>query len=345
MTLGLQLARSSDAGLSLHQASVASMPSMVQVKVLFAGICGSDLKILAQGNERVPDGRIMGHEGIGEVVFVPESLDVDLQVGDLVAMGSDFPCLVCKFCRSSSGEFCGTDNALGHEIDGLFATHVNLPKDFVEMGPIVKLTSDFLLQAFVLAEPLACVIRGVNAMFQRRRHLPGDSALVSGAGTIGLLAAIYMKSKGIADVLIEDPDSERLLTASKQRGFEMKFANSSAKAGETFDYIFLANSDDVSHRRAHERLSKFGVLNFFGGVPKPSKSLTLSSRDIHYGNLTILGTHGSGRSDFLEAVAFIDSHREALAQLVGPFYTLQDFRTAIEAAQSRKHFKIAFRMD
>ena len=340
-----QLVFSGDSELRLRQSEVTPDPSLMIVKMLYSGICGSDLKILRYGSARVTPGRVMGHEGVGRILSVPKSAEHNFRRGDFVAIGADFPCLDCVFCNTGRTEYCEGDSALGHEMDGLFSTHVGLPPGFISAGPIVKIVSAERKLAFVLTEPLACVIRGVNAMLARRPVAYGDKALISGAGTIGVLAALLLQRRGVKDILLEDNDKARVNKVNQLEGFQLDA--STAERGETtqFDYIFVAHADDEAHRKVLGRLASSGVINFFGGVPSPSLPVPLSSRDIHYRNLTLLGTHGSSKPDFLEAASFIEQNTELFVQLVGQCFPIEEHIQAFLAAARRDTFKVAFELE
>lgn len=340
-----QLIFAGESQLKLRKSEVPSDPSLMIVKMLYSGICGSDLKILRHGSARVAHGRVMGHEGVGIVLSVPDSVEHIFERGDIVAIGSDFPCLECVFCKTGRAQYCEGDSALGHEMDGLFSTHVSLPHEFIEAGPIVKIESVDHKLAFVLTEPLACVIRGVDAILARRPVAHADKALISGAGTIGLLAALLLQKRGVNEILLEDNDEARVNKVNQLEGFQIEARTARPEETTQFDYIFVAHADDEAHRKVLRRLASSGVINFFGGVPSPSLPVPLSSRDIHYRNLTLLGTHGSSKPDFLEAASFIESNVELCLQLVGHCFPIEDHIQAFRAAARRDTFKVAFELE
>ena len=121
------------------------------VKVKGCYICGSDLKTLKHGNDRVGMNRVMGHEISGTISDIGEQVK-GYSIGDNVVLGADFPCLDCKMCSNENYDGCTKHLALGHELDGGFSEYILFQKIFIEKGPIIKVGSTIPL-------PLVCFWR------------------------------------------------------------------------------------------------------------------------------------------------------------------------------------------
>src|SRR5699024_8733063 len=164
----------------------------VVIKVSYAGICGTDLKIADGSYHSYRAPLVMGHEFSGVVSEVGKDVD-GLNLGDkVVARTIISSCEVCKMCTNGRENLCKDKQRIGFDQDGVFATYV-----VVNQEQIHQLPSTIHLKTAVLMEPLAVVMHALrNVEIQ-----PLDVVFISGPGPIGLLAALLCKAKG-AEVII-----------------------------------------------------------------------------------------------------------------------------------------------
>ncbi|MCC2686420.1 MAG: L-threonine 3-dehydrogenase [Paenibacillaceae bacterium] len=152
----------------------------ILMKVHAVGICGSDIRIYHHGNSRVTLPQILGHEAAGQIVAVGKSVN-KFQVGDRISLGADVPCGECVFCEAGIGNNCQINYAMGYQYPGSFAEYVLLNKMVVNFGPIHKIADHIPYEEAALAEPLACVLNGLELSDVKI----GDTVVVLGAGPIG----------------------------------------------------------------------------------------------------------------------------------------------------------------
>ena len=125
----------------------------VLVEMKSAAICGTDLKMIANGHRDLSLPRIPGHEGVGLVV---ESLHPDFKSGDVVAVYPGIFCGKCNNCLNGHTARCDSIDIFGFNRDGLLRTLIPFSED--ETSSLVKLLVDSDDIRFSLAEPLACCI-------------------------------------------------------------------------------------------------------------------------------------------------------------------------------------------
>ena len=185
-------------------------PGQIRLHVTATGICGTDLHLLHDEYPSAPP-VVMGHEITGVVDEVGEGADADL-LGKRVSLETyGYVCGVCRFCRAGRTNLCPTRRSIGVHLDGGFAEYVVAP----EINAHV-IADDLPDEAGALYEPLACV---VNCLCDPAVASPGDSALVIGPGTIGLLAAQVLRAQG-AQVLVVGTERDRpRLGVAVQLGF------------------------------------------------------------------------------------------------------------------------------
>ena len=176
-------------------------PDDVLVKVECCSICGTDVHITAIPPGYIAtQGTVLGHELVGEVVAAgPEVRSV--HPGDRIVCNPNEFCGTCAYCQRNMPNFCERVKAMGIDVDGGFAEYVRIAERccFVLPPHLSSETAAF-------AEPLACVLNGLHKL----KLQPGDSsAVIIGAGTIGLLFLMLLKASGAFPVIVSDINAKR----------------------------------------------------------------------------------------------------------------------------------------
>ena len=175
-------------------------PRTVTLRIMAAGICGSDLHNFRTGQWITRSPSIPGHELIGRVIAVGEGVD-DFVIGDRVVADSRFWCGECPACMNGNCHLCSRLGFVGEVCDGGFAEEVNLPHRLIHALP--HTLSDV---AAVMVEPVTVALHAVN-----RLAVPRDCpVLIAGCGPIGGLAALVLSEHGHSDIRVADHNEERL---------------------------------------------------------------------------------------------------------------------------------------
>ena len=175
-------------------------PEDVVVAVGACGVCGTDLHILAGEFPPTPYPIVPGHEAAGTISAVGSAV-VGLREGDRVGIDPSLFCGACHFCRLGRGNLCERWGAIGDTVDGAFAEFVKVPA--ANAYPIPDSMS-FGAAAFV--EPVSCAVHAVDRLQLRF----GESVLIYGAGTMGLILAQLLRSAGASFVALCDTNASRL---------------------------------------------------------------------------------------------------------------------------------------
>jgi (R,R)-butanediol dehydrogenase/meso-butanediol dehydrogenase/diacetyl reductase len=175
-------------------------PDQVKIKVRWCGICGSDVHEYREGPTIISKkphpltGRsspiILGHEFSGDVVEVGGHIQRS-HLGDRVTVNCLIYCGACPYCRAGEYNMCLRLATVGLAWDGAFADYVVVP-DYT----VLKIPDPVTYEMASFAEPLAVAVRAVN----RSRLKVGDTAVVIGAGPIGLLVLQVAKAAGSSQV-------------------------------------------------------------------------------------------------------------------------------------------------
>ena len=176
----------------------------VLINVKYCGICGSDVpRALDGGVHSFPI--VVGHEFSGEVVEVGANVK-DVVVGDRVTAGALLPCGECEACKKGRPAMCTNYGFIGSRQNGAMAEYVA-----VKAENIVKLPDEVDYKEGAMIEPLTVALHGV----QRINFKAGATAVVFGAGTIGLLALQCLKAVGAGKVYVVDVVDKKLELAMK----------------------------------------------------------------------------------------------------------------------------------
>jgi L-iditol 2-dehydrogenase len=184
-------------------------PQEVLVRVAACGICGSDVHGYdGTSGRRIPP-LVMGHEAAGTIAAVGSEIS-GLAEGDRVTFDSTVYCGACEFCHRGDVNLCNNRQVIGVSCTefkraGAFAEYVVVPARIVYRLP------DTL--AFAEAAMLEAVSVALHAVHISELK-SGETALVIGAGMIGLLVLQAARVAGCARVLVADVDATRLKLAA-----------------------------------------------------------------------------------------------------------------------------------
>jgi 2-desacetyl-2-hydroxyethyl bacteriochlorophyllide A dehydrogenase len=178
-------------------------PWEVLVRVRAVGICGSDQRIYAEVNPARRRRFIIGHEIAGEVVEVGERVS-EVPLGARVGIEICIGCGICRYCKVGRVNLCEKLEEFGVTVDGGMTEFVAVPARNVHLLP-----PTLSFEKAVLADPLACVVRGLEMI-----HVTSGSwVTVLGPGQMGLLATQVIKRIRRARVIMVGTRGDRLALA------------------------------------------------------------------------------------------------------------------------------------
>ena len=178
------------------------------VRVMAAGICGTDLHIMQNEYPSNPP-IILGHEYTGVVEALGDGTEGFAAGDQIVSLTAAVTCGHCYYCREALYMLCNKRRSIGSGVDGAMAEYLRIPARLAYKVPANMTGRD----AMALSEPIACCIRAVN---ERSALKAGDVAVVSGPGAIGQITAQLAKIQGAYTIVSGTPsDGERLKLAKK----------------------------------------------------------------------------------------------------------------------------------
>ena len=250
------------------------------VQVMASGVCHTDFEVLKDNYGTGAFPVVPGHEYAGIVVETGPEVS-DFSAGDRVVVDPNFECGTCRACRRGWAHLCESLGAYGVTRHGGFAEFSVVSATNVH--PVGKMS---FTQA-ALAEPMGCVLNGVDAV-----HAPWmDEALIFGAGPMGLLMGLALRSQGVATVAFCDISQSRLELAAGF-GFEAVVSGSDAlrKWLHRADLAVEATGVPSVAAGLTDYLANGGKGLFFGVCPSDAR-IDVAPFDIFRRQLTLAGSH------------------------------------------------------
>lgn len=242
----------------IHRDIPSNKDNEVLVKIEYVGICGSDLHYYTTGkigNYVVKPPFVLGHEASGVVKKVGKDVE-SLKVGDRVALEPGATCGVCEFCTTGRYNLCADVVFFATPpVDGVFCEYVSHPASLC-----FKLPDNVSSMNGALIEPLAIGFYAADAGEAR----VGQKAVIFGAGCIGLMTLLALKSYGLHNITVVDILPNRLEQAKKMGALHVvntldkDYINQFNRItdGKGFDVAFETAGTEITTRFSIELLKK-----------------------------------------------------------------------------------------
>ncbi len=302
------------------------------VKVLGCGLCGSD--IVKFKHNIVHDGAVLGHEIVAEISEI--NSETSFKLGDKIVTSHHIPCGTCKYCKHGNVSMCEhfkkTNIFPGGFSERVFVSEEHL-KNVAYLVP-----NNITNEEISFYEPLGCCIRAIK----RCNLSEGDSALVVGLGSIGLLMSEGLRALGYK-VYGCDLIPERIELA-KSMGIEAfnsrnldEFEQIIKSKTENFgvDSVFMTSGADKAIDVALKAVRQGGKILVFSSTPL---SNGYPNNEIYYKELTVLGSYSPSPSDLRDSYNLLISGKVNVKNLT-TVYPLDKIQQAFDDTISNKIFK------
>lgn len=306
-------------------------PGWVRVKVVRAGICGTD-KAFFRGTYRPGKLPIVpGHEFAGIIDSVGENVDEGI-IGAKVTSEINVSCGMCWFCMNGMRTHCPYRKVLGITIDGGMAEYVITPVKNIHI------VDGLTYQQACFVEPLAAVLE----MIKLAPPPPDGRVAILGLGTIGLLALqvlrLYAPRLLVAVARSGSPKFKLAkslgadLTADPEEALEI--ARTSTPEGAGFDYVVEATGSPEGLNLALRIVRPRGVI---AGKSTHGEEVPLDYTSLVVKEVSLVG---SRCGPFPPAIRLIREGLVRVDPLVTSTYELRDIRDAFEASFRREEIKV-----
>lgn len=319
-----------------------SSRTSIKIRILEVGVCATDREISRGVFGTPPEGYdflVLGHESLGEVVEIGADVTT-VQPGDLVVAMVRRPCGVagCFPCEARRQDFCGTGSYAERGIQHL---HGFMTQYVVEEETQVVQVPAGLREFAVLTEPLTVAEKALQQVDAVQSRLPwhgSRTALVLGAGPVGLLGAMALRVRGYRTVVF----SREAATGTKAEicasaGIEHI---SAGDVGDNAEVAAALGNIDLVYEAAGSSALAFDMLRYLGtngvfvlaGAAGHAGAIPVDADRIMWNmvlkNQALVGTVNAGRQAFVDAIAdlqtFDGKFPQAVRRLISRRYRMED---------------------
>ena len=313
----------------------------VLVKIEATGLCYTDMSILNgdyKGRKPVPIPMIMGHEGAGVIAEVGKEVS-SLKAGQRVGFEALSGCGKCYNCRTGNKNMCTDWNHIGITYDGTFAEYMVIPEELIHVLPEGVEFADA-----ALLEPLSLVVRSVEHV----QPAIGESAVIIGPGTVGLLHLQALAAAGVAKLIVVglDVDKIRFGIAEGLGATHIVNVSNEDPVAAVLNITGGRGADVVIETASSPKVWDFlldiaasrGRISCFGLYPESNfKPLSVIRSGVTiYGDVAFLQRH------FIRAISWLESGKVSGQALVTKRFTLDQAGEAFTAFKQKETVKCLF---
>ncbi len=315
-------------------------PSLKKGEILIemrsCGVCGTDLEKV-RGEAVTPP--VLGHEVVGEVAEVGRGVR-GVHAGERVFTHHHAPCYECELCRR--GEYTVCPEFPRHNISpGGFSEYYVVPEWNVSRGAVLELPDSVSFEEGSFIEPLGCCIRGLSKVNVTNFR----SAIIYGAGPVGLTHLMLLQHYGITKVAVADLSEYRLSFASSLGAKTFRPGDEGEKKppllgldGLAPELAIVATGSPAAFLDAMKIVSPGGRVLLFGAPPKNSRvSVDLSQCFLR--GITVLSSYSTSEKETALAEKMLESGAINLSKLVTHRFRLEEAPEAFRFAEEQKCIK------
>lgn len=313
------------------------------VKQMACNICTTDYQQRQGKREHQGYPMAGGHECSGIVVDKGSKVGDSFNIGDHVAVVYDY-CGICDPCKQGYITNCENIKQFGKNYSDKFYGIFGFTTYFKRKAKsFVRISNDLDFSEAAFVEPLSSIIAGVDKLDIK----PEDTVLVIGSGTMGILNALYVKSFGCKVILSGTNDEKnKIATAMGLDTINPKKVDLTHEIlvlnnGKLADIAVVAAGSSSANDQALKNTKQYDAQILFYAAGYPVPELNISSNDIHYRRISLIGAYGSKLYDFNRAADMLSSGKIKVSKLVEERYTFDDIDKAFEKAATKGSFRVS----
>ncbi len=302
------------------------------VQVLGCGLCGSD--IVKFKHKIVHNGAVLGHEIVARILEI--NSDSEFKIGDKIVTSHHIPCGECKYCKHGNVSMCEHFKKT-NIIPGGFSEKVFVSEEHLQNVAYI-VPNNMTDEEISFYEPLGCCIRAIK----RCELKAGDSVLVVGLGSIGLLMGEGLKAleyNVFGCDLIEDriklANNMGIKAFNSRNLDEFETIIKNQTEGFGVDAVFMTSGADKAIDVALKTVRQGGKILVFSSTPL---SNGYPNNEIYYKELTVLGSYSPSPADLKDSYELLTSGRVNVKNLT-TVYPLEKIQQAFDDTISNKIFK------
>lgn len=261
----------------------------IRVKVDACAVCGTDLKSYNSGNPRIKAPLPMGHEFTGLVETIGKHVE-GFALGDRIVMVTTISCGECYYCKRGWRNICANLSPMSFGYAGGMAEYTIIPVRALQNAHVIKVPEGVKAEHAALSEPVSCAVNTCEICDVQE----GDTVVVSGAGTLGMMNACVDREFGAKKIILINRSKPRL---ERARAFDFNVLTHSEEQdvrqtildetdGIRADVVIVAAPTVKPQEQAIELVWKRGAVCLFASLPVGKNMLSLDSRKIEQSGLS-----------------------------------------------------------
>jgi 2-desacetyl-2-hydroxyethyl bacteriochlorophyllide A dehydrogenase len=305
----------------------------VLVKVTSCGVCGTDLHIV-EGSSRSSPPVVLGHEYAGIVADSGRESNA-YAVGDLVAVDPNIACGTCFYCRRGEVHLCKRLRALGVDIDGGMAEFCIVPSP-----QLYRLPGTMSPEQAAFIEPLSCAVHGID----RARIRAGDTVVILGGGTVGLLMLQLARISGASRVIVVEPIEWKRNIATRIGASDALdptavdvWESVIDLTGEGADVVIECAGRPETVALSLKLARRGGTVEWFG-VCAVGEPVQVEPNNVYFKELTIVGSYVNPHT-FDRSIALISTNKVDFKDFVIQKFPLDGVHEALKSLAEGKTIK------
>jgi len=328
----------SEPGIWMEQVPLPELgPNDVLIRIKKTAICGTDLHIYnwdAWAQATIPVPMVIGHEFFGEIVETGAAVK-KYHVGQRVSGEGHIVCGICRNCRAGRGQLCRNTIGVGVNRSGAFAEFLAIPEDNVVVIP-----DDVPDEIAAIFDPFGNAVHTALSF-----DLVGEDVLITGAGTIGIMAALVAERSGARNVVITDINPMKLGLARKM-GLKNTINTADEDLSGVMKKIGMTEGFDVglemsgaapAFRDMIDRMNNGGRIAVLGIAPS---AIEIDWNKIIFKMLNIKGIYGRGMFEtWYKMIAFVQGGLD-LTDIITHRLKVDDFQQGFDAMVAGNSGKI-----
>jgi L-iditol 2-dehydrogenase len=270
----------------------------------------------------------------------------DFKIGDRVFVHHHVPCYTCYYCRHGSQTECQEFSKTHLDPSG-FAEYFRVSRFKVERGSILKIPNNMSFEEATIIETMATCIRGLNRVKAANGLHIGDTALVVGAGPVGLIMVSLLKIYGAGQIIVVEPLEFRA-NAAKKFGADHVFNPFTIDVlkevneltdGRGPDLVIEAAGSTKTIEQSLEYVRKGGTFLMFG-VPPIGEKISIEPMRLNIHEINIITSHSSCEVETNMALSLLANKKINGEAFITHKFKLMNIEEALRFAADSKRNSI-----
>ncbi len=312
-------------------------PGEILVRMSCCGVCGTDIeKVMGQAITPM----VLGHEVVGEVAKFGGRVR-GLKEGDRVFAHHHAPCYACATCARAEYTMC-EEFPKHNLVPGGFSEFYAVPRWNVEKGAVLRLPDSLADEEGTFIEPLGCCLRGLSKVGAEECR----SALIYGAGPVGLLHLLLLRNLGFESVCVADLSRYRLSFASNL-GATAVFDPTNPKERERAlgsfgglgpELAVVATGSPSALAESIQSVAPGGRVLMFG-APVRGSTIQINLPEYFRRGVSLISSYSTSEKETALALEMLAEGRVKVSGLISHRFNLARAPEAFRVAQEQKCVK------